>query len=611
MPNSIEIKNPLLTPHQQAKTIANQWVTWNDARGPWLDEKKELRQYLFATDTRKTTNKQLPWKNSTVTPKLTQLRDNLHANYMAALFPNDNWFIWDAADRESTSLEKKNAITHYMRNKLRGSEFQLVVSQLVYDYIDYGNTFVGHTYVNDTKIDPQTNEEIVLYRGPKAFRVSPLDVVMDPTASDFTKSPFIRRVLKSVGDLEQDMSNPALGYSPEAFTCCKELRANINENNDWIKSDGLVVDGFGSIEQYFQSGMVELLEFWGDTYDPHTGEYKKDRVITVADRMYILRDQPNQSWLGRRPFFHCGWRLRPDNLWAQGPLDQLIGMQYRIDHLENLKADVFDQIAHPFVVVRGDTVEDFTFGPNQQVHVGLEGEIQLLRPDAGALSADMEIATLMERMEELAGAPKQAMGIRTPGEKTKYEVQVLENGAGRIFQNKVNWFEQNIIEPLLNSMLEECRRSITGAEKVKITDSEIGVEEFVEVTREDLTARGKLFPVGARHFMEQAKFIQDLTQTMTMVEQMPTVAVHVSGFAVAKALEENMGWAGYKLVRKNVRLIEQAETQKLLQAAQEQTQAQGAMPGELQSADYSPMGAPDESNPNEIQAEGQDQGGIY
>ena len=45
----------------------------------------ELRNYLFATDTSTTTNSSLPWSNKTTIPKLTQIRDNLHANYMDAL----------------------------------------------------------------------------------------------------------------------------------------------------------------------------------------------------------------------------------------------------------------------------------------------------------------------------------------------------------------------------------------------------------------------------------------------------------------------------------------------------------------------------------------------
>jgi hypothetical protein len=75
-----------------------------------------------------------------------------------------------------------------------------------------------------------------------------------------------------------------------------------------------------------------------------------------------MSNEENPSWLGKCPIFHAGWRERPDNLYAMGPLDNLVGMQYRIDHLENLKADVFDQIAYPILKIRGD-VEDFDFEP--------------------------------------------------------------------------------------------------------------------------------------------------------------------------------------------------------------------------------------------------------
>jgi hypothetical protein len=600
MPESVELKsgpsNPALLPDTVAKLIATKWTQWDYARESWKAEKKELRQYLFATDTRKTTNAQLPWKNSTVTPKLTQIRDNLHANYMAALFPNDNWFEWESGDRDSASTKKKDAIRNYMKAKLKASDFELVVSQLVYDYIDYGNVIAGHEYVVDEKTDYDTGEVSVLYRGPKAIRVSPLDCVFDPTASSFNRSPFIRRILKSLGDLQRDIKErPSLNYDPAVVAKCMELRTNLRDNIDYLKSDGLVVDGFGSIEQYFDSGMVELLEFWGDIYDSTTGKLHCDQVITVVDRRWILRMEPNRSWTGSRPYKHCGWRLRPDNLIAQGPLDQLVGMQYRIDHLENLKADVFDQMAHPIIEIKGDTVDDFEFKPGAQFHSGTDGGITLHRPEAGALTANTEIQELMDRMEELAGAPRQAMGIRTPGEKTKYEVQVLENGAGRIFQSKVNWFERNILEPLLNSMLEEGRRELSGVEKVRVIDPDLGAEEFVEVTKDDLTAKGKLMPIGARHFAEQAKFVQELTQTLQLIEQLPSVKVHVSGLKVAKALEEVLGWKEYGIVRENVAIIEQQRTQRMVNTAQEELAGHSAAPSELQDGDQMVPRNPEEA----------------
>jgi hypothetical protein len=191
----------------------------------------------------------------------------------------------------------------------------------------------------------------------------------------------------------------------------------------------------------------------------------------------------------------------------------------------------------------------------------------------------------MNRMEELAGAPKQAMGIRTPGEKTKYEVQSLENAAGRIFQSKVSWFERNILEPLLNGMLAESIRNFEGVERIRAIDEDFGTEMYVEVTKDDLSAEGKLYPVGARHFADQARFIQELTQTMAAMQAMPTVAAHISGKAIAKAMEENLGWHNYKIVKDNVAILEQAETQRLLNQVSEDVQTEAMI---------DPEGAPPE-----------------
>jgi energy-coupling factor transporter ATP-binding protein EcfA2 len=197
----------------------------------------------------------------------------------------------------------------------------------------------------------------------------------------------------------------------------------------------------------------------------------------------------------------------------------------------------------------------------------------------------MQINELMNRMEELAGAPKQAMGIRTPGEKTKYEVQSLENAAGRIFQSKVSWFERNILEPLLNGMLAESIRNFEGVERIRTVDEDFNTEMYVEVTKADLMAEGKLYPVGARHFAEQARFIQELTQTMAAIQAMPTVAAHISGKAIAKAMEENLGWNNYKIVKDNAMIFEQAETQRLMNQVSEDIQTE---------ATVDPEGAPPE-----------------
>jgi hypothetical protein len=120
----------LIEPHALASEITERWTNWNNARQSKIDEWKELRNYLYATDTRTTSNSKLPWTNSTTTPKLTQIADNLHANYFATLFPQKQWFRFEAYDKDSNTKAKRDVIQSYMNNKIRQSDFENTVSRL-------------------------------------------------------------------------------------------------------------------------------------------------------------------------------------------------------------------------------------------------------------------------------------------------------------------------------------------------------------------------------------------------------------------------------------------------------------------------------------------------
>lgn len=591
-----------------AEAIATQYTEWEMLRRSWIDEKKELRNYIFATDTTKTTNSKLPWKNSTTIPKICQIRDNLHANYMAALFPNDDWLNWEAEDREGANGEKRNVIESYMKNKTRVAQFRRVVSQLVLDYIDYGNCFSSIEYFDETRIDPITNEEYPGFVGPKPIRISPYDIVFNPLAPDFDSAPKIIRSIKSIGELKVELEeNPEKGYLNDVLDVMINNRAKVQaiSSNDMAKSEGLQIDGFSSIHHYYSSNYVELLEFVGDIYDQTEGKLYKDHIITVADRTHIIRKIPNPTWR-KSTIRHVGWRIRPDNLYAMGPLDNLVGMQYRIDHLENLKADVFDLIAHPVMKIKG-FVEEFDYGPGERIFVGDDGDVEFMRPDASALAADNQIDRLEQKMEELAGAPKQAMGMRTPGEKTAFEVQSLQNAAGRIFQNKISYFEQMFLEPLLNDMLETARRNMNGKDIVKSIDNDLGVQIFQDITRDDLLAKGRIYPMGARHFAAKANMIQNLTQlSSSPLGQDPSISVHISGKKMAKLIEELLDLEKFNLVQDNIRVFEQQETQQLINSAQGQVDEQAAMSGQLEG-----IPADDQAATDGLALPPQDGGGAY
>lgn len=555
-----------------AQDIVRKWSDATNSKTAFMEKGLEARKYLASTSTATTEVGKLPWKNRTTIPKLTQIADNLHSYYMAAFMPADDWFVWEGSNE--LAQVKARTIQQYMRAKLRVSKFREALSKLVRDWIIYGNCFGAVTWVEEYTIEPITKNRIPKYIGPKLYRISPYDICINHRAVSFDKSWLIKREVVAVSDLLTDETIPE-----EIKKALREPRTVANDELvDSYKKAGLEIDGFVDLNTYFDSGYAELLEFWGDLYDPARGEVLQNQQIVIADRSTVILQRTNPSWTGQKPFAHSGWRGQPDNLYAQGPLDQLVGMQYRCDHLENLKADAFDQIIHPMVKIKGDLVDDFEFGPGQRIHCGLDGDVDFLRPDSSVLQADNQIAIYHGLMELMAGSPREMMGFRTPGEKTAFEVQTLQAGADRLFLDKVNHFEETFIEPILNLMFELIIRNLDIVDVVRVFNDETKAEEISRITRDDLAATGVLRPMGGKHYAARNKRVQELSQFLQIVGSNPLFNSHFSAVRAGNMLEEELGFDKWNLFEENIGIKEQINSQ--VQAALLQQMAQQALGGQ-------------------------------
>ena len=552
----------LLNPDNLAGEIANKWQQWVSHRDKWLKEKQELRDYVFATDTTTTSNSKLPWSNKTTVPKITSVYDTLKALYSSALFPNTHYLKWEGDDRDANIKTKRDTIQAYMETKLRQSEFTHTADRLIDDYVLYGNCFATVEWVDEV-VELEDGDTAVPYIGPKVVRISPYDIVFNPVASSFEKSPKIIRSLHSFGEIQKMIEAGEEQYKP-IFSRMMGNRATVANSGRHEKSQGFIADGFGSIELYYGSDYIELLTFYGDIYDVDRGILLANQEIIIADRSYIISNKKIASWLGRAPIFHSGWRNRPDNLYAMGPLDNLVGLQYRIDHLENLKADVFDMIAFPVLKIKG-SVPTFTYEPGTQINLGEDGDVSMLVPETTALQADFQIRELENKMEELAGAPRQAIGIRSPGEKTAFEVSTLDNAANRIFQHKSEKLEMELFQKIFNAMLEAARRNMDVSDTIRVSNDDVGVKVFTQITKEDILGNGKLWPVGASHFAERAKRVQSIMQ-MLQLKSIPDVGPHLSGQKIAEIIAGELGEP--ELYGENVAVQEALKTQAAMQDAE-------------------------------------------
>lgn len=587
-------------PDRLGNHIAKFWQTNNTLRQDWLTEKIELRKYVFATDTRKTTSGTAPWKNTTTIPKLCQTRDNLIANYMLNLFPKRKYMTWEADEENAASVEKRDATLNYMTYATSYDRFKTEMHKCVSDYVDYGNAFGMPEWI-DNRITLPDGREQVGYVGPTLRRISPLDIVFNPTAPTFRESPKVIRSMVTLGEVKKILASQTNDQNRKEyealFQYLRDIRVTMQSyNGDMTGFDeSYQVDGFSSFRNYMVSDYVEILTFYGDVYDWENDQFLENHIITVVDRHKIIGKRPNPSYFGYAPIFHVGWRPRQDNLWAMGPLDNLVGMQFRLDYTENQKADLLTLTLSPPLKIKG-SVNNFTYGPMERIYCGDDGDVEMMAPAVQALQLNSESQFIMQMMEQMAGAPQEQMGIRSPGEKTAFEVQKLDNAGSRIYGYKTVQFEEQFTEFCMNAMLELARRNISSSQTISVFDDEFNFQSFMQLTPQDITGAGKIKPFGARHFAEQAELLQNLNNFFNShMGADPALVVHFSTIKMAKLLEEVFQIKDYKIVQPYVRLAEAADGQRLAQAHQEQVQMEGQTPAGIHPDDHS--GPPDAGPP--------------
>lgn len=588
---SVVVLQGILHGDKTASQIVQYWDRYRKNIQPKLAESLELRNFIFATDTSTTSNSELgayAWKNKTHLPKLAEIRDNLLAIYKATWFPNDNWMKWDAYSFSEGYRAKKEVIEGYMRKKVLLSSFQDTIGEQVsQDWIDYGNCFVGTDWRDDRRFENGILDRDG-YVGPVPVRISPLDIAFDLTATSFTDSPKVIRKVMTTGDValmadKLELSDPE---QAEALRQGLEFRGNSYQytTDDFNKAEAYSMDGLGNYKDYLGSECVEFLEFRGTLYDSEAKKVKQNHRIIVMDRRSVVKEGEWETWLSDGGVYHSTWRDRPDSLWGMGPLDNLVGMQYRLDHLQGAKDDNIDLHIHPTKVVIGDPDETDT-GPNKEIRLAEGESIQFISPDLSALQIDQEIQYLLQLMEEFAGSPRQSRGFRTPGEKTLGEVSLLESNANRLFLNKAIKFEKQIIEPELNAMLAAGAKNLQEGEAIPVFDTELGVFVMLDVTSSDLQADGVLRPIGARHFGQRNQQLSNLLQ----IYNSPLgnkIDQHISGTALADLVSDNLQLERFGLISKYSAFFEAAEAQRVqIQMNKELQEEQAADTEGLQGID--------------------------
>lgn len=562
MPQAIEVN---LQTDDIAKDISLKFQSWDAAKQGWLKEYKETLEYLYATDTKAIMTQKHDYNNITHIPKLTQIADVLETYYLESIFSLNEPIVFEDFRTNYSDVNKKRAIRKFANTVLlEQSNLKEVVRACIKDYIVAGNAFAMPVWEEDYVEVNGTKH--IRYSGIKFERIAPSDIVFDVTAPSFAKSPKIIRSVVSLSDLAKVVeSNPEYKKGFEKMLANRKTYREVLASGEEIREDALSIAGLGSLTDYYTSDMVELLIFYGDYFDINTNKLYKAKKITVADRNVLLHssDLPNVNFFEN--IFQTRWRDRVDNLWGMSPLSNLLGMQYRIDFLENKRADIYDWLSDPMFKTKGEVLMPEVAGPGTEFNCPIDGDVSFMHPNPDILTADTYITRYMDLMDIMAGSPSEVSGFRTPGEKTMFEVSQLQTAASRMFTRQIRKFEEELLEKVLNCALQLYAYNQRGQEIILEDYASNGSPEKIKISVEELLRPGVLKATGSINYADKALMVQTLQQLgNSNIFMDEAVRANFSPSKIGAIIAYATGLDNIEgLYRKNARLFEVTD-QKLL-----------------------------------------------
>lgn len=506
-----------------AHAIVKKYIAWESSKANWEQTYKDNLQYTFAIDSKEIgETARFPWSNHTHIPKFCQLYDLLLTMYDEALFSTEDYIIWTSPSLDENSNKVKRAMVSYAKKVIEESDFKPVMQKLLGDYILSGNAFATDVWAGD-KV--------------KLIRQNPLEVYFDPYAASYDDSPKIFRKRIQLGELKRlSVYDETMKKAFDKIVDSKKKVIAAKNNGDSIKDDEGIIAGLGGVDNYCNLDTVEILTFVGDLYDINNDEYHENTQITIADRHVLIEEKPLEDY---KKFFKAGWRDRPDILWSMSPLSNLLGMQYRIDFLENKRADVFDFISNPILKTKGDVTLPENTEPGAVIQMPVDGDAAFISPDSTALMADTYVESYMNLMDLMAGTPREVAGWRSPGEKTAFEFRELVTAAMRMFNKQIRKFEKEIFEPCVNALIKADIANRAGQQvSVKTVDPQTGMINFETISIDDLANNeGEIKAQGSTMYAERERIVQTLMQLgNSAFMQDPAVKANISPAILGKVL---------------------------------------------------------------------------
>lgn len=134
-------------------------------------------------------------------------------------------------------------------------------------------------------------------------------------------------------------------------------------------------------------GLVEVLEYWTD-----------DRVISIADRSVLLRNDPNPFEHGQKPFVAASTMPQPFQMGGMSDVELIAHLQDAQWTLLNQRMDNVKLLNNAIIVMRSDVddPDDYEFGPGERWLVDDPQQVTTLQQSEAPASISLEAERIIK-----------------------------------------------------------------------------------------------------------------------------------------------------------------------------------------------------------------------
>jgi len=383
-------------------------------------------------------------------------------------------------------------------------------------------------------------ENVVTFDGPNTESVDRLDLFPPPATGRRKMQWIIRRYYLDIDDVRFMVSQGVFDKAEldrllrEGGGGADEAQGDLTVQRFMVRS-GMTPEQARFMDKY--SRPIEMLEFWGKCPSELADDGATQRVITVANRRYLMRNRPNPFWHGRLPFLTYAPMPDPHYFDAPGKAEVAEKLQIVSNRYINQQLDATDLIIDPMWFYdrnRGLNTRNLYSRPGK--FVGVDGPPSTVVYPLQHNLANIQIgAQQVQMMREYAqmgtGIVDDAVsGLPGPDRQTAREFVGRREAAGTRLMLESRIYEETYLEPLGNMMAALDKQFLETPKEILILGDNAQVDPVsglpIPVSREvlqgfDLTPNYAARAMGATSSLSRSVKQQNLMQLLQVITTAP------------------------------------------------------------------------------------------